>query len=226
MTKRIGAVVERVEHGEVALARDAEREVDAVDDELVDEELSAGAAHRRMCACASTCPPEASSSPAASKTRTSAVPGSPASPSPAGSAQAPSGPTASPPSRSSPRRRHAIPCAGPSFDRLTRLRRHPLAAQEVLLPRVEVDVRGELRVVGLPLGQLPAQNRRALAAGLELRPRPCRTTPRSHAGSMPRRRRRRARGSHAAARAPRRARAGPRKRESEVTKRTGSCGRG
>ena len=32
-------VVERVEHGEVALAGDAEGQLDAVDDELVDEEL-------------------------------------------------------------------------------------------------------------------------------------------------------------------------------------------
>ena len=34
-------VVERVEHGEVALAGHAERQLDAVDDELVDEELTA-----------------------------------------------------------------------------------------------------------------------------------------------------------------------------------------
>ena len=55
-------VVQRVEHGEVALARHAEEMVDAVHDELVDEDLSAGAgaygslsspAHRR----AENCPP-------------------------------------------------------------------------------------------------------------------------------------------------------------------------
>ena len=35
-------VVQRVEHGEVALARHAEEVIDAVDDELVDEDLAAG----------------------------------------------------------------------------------------------------------------------------------------------------------------------------------------
>ena len=47
-----GAVEERVEHGEVALARDAEREVGAVERELVDEDPAAGAAHGgRAIAC-------------------------------------------------------------------------------------------------------------------------------------------------------------------------------
>ena len=35
-------VVERIEYGQVALTRHAERDVDAVDDELVDDELPAG----------------------------------------------------------------------------------------------------------------------------------------------------------------------------------------
>ena len=42
-------VVERVEHGQVALARHAERVLDAVQLELVDEDLAAGAAHARGC---------------------------------------------------------------------------------------------------------------------------------------------------------------------------------
>ena len=40
------AVAERVEDVDVALARDAERELGAVDGELVDQELAAGAAAR------------------------------------------------------------------------------------------------------------------------------------------------------------------------------------
>ena len=51
VTKRIGRVVQGVEHGEVALAGHAEASVDAVDDELVDEDLSAGAAHVRRSGC-------------------------------------------------------------------------------------------------------------------------------------------------------------------------------
>ena len=43
-------VVERVEHGQVALTRNTERNVDAVDDELVDDELPAGS-HLRWMGC-------------------------------------------------------------------------------------------------------------------------------------------------------------------------------
>ena len=42
---RTRRVVQRVEHRQVALARDAEREVRAVQDELVDEDLPAAARH-------------------------------------------------------------------------------------------------------------------------------------------------------------------------------------
>ena len=45
-TSRIGDVVQRVEHGEVALTRDAERELDAVGEELVDEDPRAGPGQR------------------------------------------------------------------------------------------------------------------------------------------------------------------------------------
>ena len=41
-------VVERIEHGQVALTGHAERDVDAVDDELVDDELPAGSHLRGM----------------------------------------------------------------------------------------------------------------------------------------------------------------------------------
>ena len=43
-------VVERVEHGEVALTGNAVRHVDAVNDELVDEKLAARP-HRRLIGC-------------------------------------------------------------------------------------------------------------------------------------------------------------------------------
>ena len=39
----LARVVQRVEHGEIALARHAESEIDAVDLERVDEQLAAGA---------------------------------------------------------------------------------------------------------------------------------------------------------------------------------------
>ena len=40
-------VVQRVEHGEVALARDAEGQLGAMDGELIDEDLASGAGHVR-----------------------------------------------------------------------------------------------------------------------------------------------------------------------------------
>ena len=50
-TRRMRRVVQRVEHRQVALAGDAEREVGAVQDELVDEDLPAAAAHGRTTGC-------------------------------------------------------------------------------------------------------------------------------------------------------------------------------
>ncbi len=44
-------VAQRVEDGQVALAGDAERQLGAVQDELVDEDLPAAAAHTRTTGC-------------------------------------------------------------------------------------------------------------------------------------------------------------------------------
>ena len=46
-----GCVAQRVEHRQVALAGDAECEIGAVQDELVDEDLPAAPAHGRTTGC-------------------------------------------------------------------------------------------------------------------------------------------------------------------------------